>query len=101
MGMSNITTRVNNQFPRPDLHRLDKQPYRLQTKWHEVGEGKGEGKSLLSKIIQAISAPRAEAPKNRAHPANELPAQPNMLFRRQVSAPPGIRSEEHTSELQS
>ena len=32
MGMSSITTRANNQFPRPDLHRLDKQPYRLQTK---------------------------------------------------------------------
>jgi len=30
--MSSITTRVNNQFPRPDLHRLDKQPYRLHTK---------------------------------------------------------------------
>ena len=29
LGMSNITTRANNQFPRPDLHRLDKQPYRL------------------------------------------------------------------------
>ena len=27
--MSNITTRANNQFPRPDIHRLDKQPYRL------------------------------------------------------------------------
>jgi hypothetical protein len=32
LGMSSITTRANNQFPRPDLHRLDKQPYRLQTK---------------------------------------------------------------------
>jgi hypothetical protein len=31
-GMSSITTRVNNQFPRPDFHRLDKQPYRLRTK---------------------------------------------------------------------
>jgi len=31
-GVSNITTRANNQFPRPDLHRLDKQPYRLHTK---------------------------------------------------------------------
>jgi len=28
--MSNITTRANNQFPKPDFHRLDKQPYRLQ-----------------------------------------------------------------------
>jgi hypothetical protein len=31
-GVSNMTTRVNNQFPRPDFHRLDKQPYRLHTK---------------------------------------------------------------------
>ena len=31
-GVSSITTRANNQFPRPDLHRLDKQPYRLRTK---------------------------------------------------------------------
>ena len=31
-GVSSITTRANNQFPRPDLHRLDKQPYRLHTK---------------------------------------------------------------------
>ena len=31
-GVSSITTRANNQFPWPDLHRLDKQPYRLQTK---------------------------------------------------------------------
>ncbi len=31
-GVSSITTRANNQFPRPDLHRLDTQPYRLQTK---------------------------------------------------------------------
>jgi hypothetical protein len=32
LGVSSITTRVNNQFPQPDFHRLDKQPYRLQTK---------------------------------------------------------------------
>jgi hypothetical protein len=32
IGASNITTRANNQFPRPDFHRLDKQPYRLHTK---------------------------------------------------------------------
>ena len=25
-GTSNMTTRANNQFPRPDFHRLDKQP---------------------------------------------------------------------------
>ena len=31
-GVSSITTRANNQLPWPDLHRLDKQPYRLQTK---------------------------------------------------------------------
>jgi hypothetical protein len=32
LGMSSITTRVNNQFPWPDFHRLDQQPYRLHTK---------------------------------------------------------------------
>ena len=31
-AVSNITTRANNQFPRPDFHRLDKQPYRLRTR---------------------------------------------------------------------
>jgi hypothetical protein len=31
-GASNITTQANNQFPWPDFHRLDKQPYRLQAK---------------------------------------------------------------------
>lgn len=31
-GVSSITTRPNNQLPRPDFHRLDKQPYRLQAK---------------------------------------------------------------------
>ena len=37
-GVSSITTRANNQFPRPDLHRLDKQPYRLQTKDTKTGQ---------------------------------------------------------------
>jgi hypothetical protein len=37
-GVSNITTRANNQFPRPDLHRLDRQPYRLQAKDAKFGE---------------------------------------------------------------
>ncbi len=36
--MSSITTQANNQFPRPDLHRLDKQPYRLQTKDAKNGQ---------------------------------------------------------------
>jgi hypothetical protein len=36
MGASNITTRANNQFPWPDFHRLDKQPYRLHTKVTKV-----------------------------------------------------------------
>ena len=29
---SNITMRVNSQFPQPDLHRQDMRPYGLQTK---------------------------------------------------------------------
>jgi len=32
LRVSSMTTRANNQFPRPDFHRLDKQPYRLRTK---------------------------------------------------------------------
>ena len=31
-GVSSITTRADNQFPRPDFHRLDKQSYRLHAK---------------------------------------------------------------------
>ena len=33
-----MTTRANNQFPWPDFHRLDKQPYRLRTKDTKVSE---------------------------------------------------------------
>ncbi len=32
LEMSSITTRAHNQFPRPDLHRIDRQPYRLHAK---------------------------------------------------------------------
>jgi hypothetical protein len=35
-GVSNMTTRANNQFPWPDFHRRDKQPYRLRAK--DTGE---------------------------------------------------------------
>jgi len=31
-GVSNIATRAHNQFPWPDFHRLDRQPYGLHTK---------------------------------------------------------------------
>ena len=31
-GVSSMTTRANTQFPWPDFHRLDKQPYRLHAK---------------------------------------------------------------------
>ena len=47
-GVSSITTRANNQFPRPDLHRLDKQPYRLQAKAQIV-------KTLLSRMKGSLS----------------------------------------------
>ena len=36
--MSNIATRAYNQFPWPDFHRLDKQPYRLRTKSTKVSD---------------------------------------------------------------
>lgn len=35
-GTSNITTRANNQFPRPDSHRLDTQPCGLRQKEAKV-----------------------------------------------------------------
>src|SRR5438128_264805 len=37
--MSNITTRANSQFPRPDFHRQDKQHYGLQA------EARGDAES--------------------------------------------------------
>src|SRR6266403_6114574 len=40
LTMSDMT-RVNNQSPRPHLHRLDRQPYRLQTKSTKNLYGKG------------------------------------------------------------
>jgi hypothetical protein len=36
-GVSSIATRANNQFPWPDFHRLDKQPYRLRAKDTKTG----------------------------------------------------------------
>jgi len=33
-----MTTRANNQFPWPDFHRRDKQPYRLRTKDTKVSD---------------------------------------------------------------
>ena len=36
-GVSNIAIRANNQFPWPDFHRLDKQPYRLRAKSTKIG----------------------------------------------------------------
>ena len=38
LGVSSITTRAYNQFPWPDFHRLDKQPYRLHTKDTKVSD---------------------------------------------------------------
>ena len=37
-GVSNIATRAHNQFPWPDFHRLDRQPYRLHTKSTKVSD---------------------------------------------------------------
>jgi len=42
-GMSNITTRANNQVPWPDFHRLDKQPYRLHAKTPRPQRSKNNG----------------------------------------------------------
>ena len=76
--MSNITTRANNQFPRPDFHRLDKQPHRLQPfkggirhpLWVEqlaISQQGGDVGSVRNRI---------EARRNRRHPpASGKPAQ--------------------------
>ena len=48
LGVSNIATRANNQFPWPDLYRLDKQPYRLQTK--DTKEMKKNFPNLFSEL---------------------------------------------------
>ena len=60
-GVSSITTWANNQFPWPDFHRLDKQPYRLQTK---------------DTKISIICIPKLRVP---FHPPNSLPL--TILFR--------------------
>jgi hypothetical protein len=65
--MSNITTRANNQFPRPDFHRLDKQPYRLQP----LCEGDGfravtrfihSPRGIFSKQLRGLGRSRRNAP---------------------------------------
>src|SRR5262249_30687636 len=48
-GASSITTRANNQFPWPDFHRLDKQPYRLQAKDTKSNE-------VVTKISESFMA---------------------------------------------
>jgi len=50
-GVSSITTRADNQFPRPDFHRLDKQPYRLQAKDTKVSDGQGVGEKSFALTI--------------------------------------------------
>ena len=52
-GVSSIATRANNQFPWPDFHRLDKQPYRLRTKDTKFG----------SFIPPAKTRPKANQPR--------------------------------------
>ena len=56
-GVSNITTRADNQFPRPDFHRLDKQPYRLHTKsakGHKVEKSRAEKKRIWRATGSAV-----------------------------------------------
>jgi hypothetical protein len=59
LKMSSITTRANNQFPRPDLHRLDKQPYRLQTKVTKSRRGRVRKRiakiACVAKVFKARS----------------------------------------------
>jgi hypothetical protein len=50
-GASSITTRANNQFPWPDFHRLDKQPYRLRTKITKV---RNENQKKFPKFVSFV-----------------------------------------------
>ena len=56
-GASNMTTRANSQFPRPDFHRLDKQPYRLHAKAQRTQRKRivisTEGRNLLRSLASA------------------------------------------------
>jgi hypothetical protein len=54
LGVSSITTRANNQFPRPGFHRLDRQPYRLHTEFTEDCS-----RCRFYSIFSAPSAPSA------------------------------------------
>jgi hypothetical protein len=62
LEMSSITTRANNQFPRPDFHRLDKQPYRLHT----------EAQTRREELDNKISAHSVVVRKNRRSPFDML-----------------------------
>src|SRR5215469_2240659 len=53
MGVSSITTRVNNQLPWPDFHRLDKQSYRLRTK-------ATKGSDFFARKLRALGVLRGE-----------------------------------------
>src|SRR5215472_9028939 len=56
LGASSITTRANNQFPWPDFHRLDKQPYRLQTKDTKTGHGEySESEKKFSSFVLFVT----------------------------------------------
>jgi hypothetical protein len=56
LTVSNMTTRANNQFPRPDFHRLDKQPYRLHTKCTKDTKN-GQPNSKHGQISKCFTAP--------------------------------------------
>jgi hypothetical protein len=43
---SNITTWVNSQFPRPDFHRLDTQPYGLHTGLQDEQDEKNQADAV-------------------------------------------------------
>ena len=53
-GVSSIATRAYNQFPWPDFHRLDKQPYRLRTK-------STKSKSISIRTLRVLRALRGES----------------------------------------
>jgi len=55
---SNITTRVNSQIPRLDLHQQDRQPYGLRTEWREGAPRAGRSASVVSALSSFVAKSR-------------------------------------------
>ena len=80
-----MTTRANSQFPRPDFHRQDKQPYGLRTTVREVFSSKGtkpSGRGTVSGTQARGPLPLAQPPSvtdNRSYEARSLRSRSNRF----------------------